>query len=232
MVWVRVDDDFPQHPKARKAGPVGMALWLAGLCYSSHYLTDGLVPVEVLSGLLPLEKKELTRTVDKLVFSGLWSVAEGGYEIHDYLDYQSSRTEVLTERERVRKWRENKKRTRTEPVRNDDAPGAVQRPTPTPIPSTKNKSPSGGRSASPPDPEMPSGFVGFYVDECKSRGYEPVRQWRDQIGNQSKRIAAEKPSEIIRSAIRIMADERKAPGILAHVIADIEAGRNGNGQSA
>jgi hypothetical protein len=99
MVWVKVDDDFPQHPKARKAGPVGMALWLAGLCYSSHYLTDGLVPVEVLSGLLPLEKKEMTRTVDKLVFSGLWSVAEGGYEIHDYLQYQMSKQEVLMQRQ-------------------------------------------------------------------------------------------------------------------------------------
>lgn len=82
------------------------------------------------------------------------------------------------------------------------------------------------RRFSPPDPDKPNGFVDFYVLECRARGYDPVRQWRNQIGNQAKRIAAEKSPDLIRSAIRVVADERKQPGVLAHVIADIEAGRS------
>jgi hypothetical protein len=79
---------------------------------------------------------------------------------------------------------------------------------------------------SEPPAADPHDLVSYYVDECKKRGYVPTSQWRAQIGNQAKRILKEKPSELIRSAIRIMADERKQPGVLAHVITDIEAGRS------
>lgn len=78
----------------------------------------------------------------------------------------------------------------------------------------------------------PNDLVSFYVDECKTHGYQPTAQWRAQLGNHAKRILKEKPPDLIRDAIRIMADENKAPGTMAHVIADIEAGRNGNGKPA
>lgn len=91
------------------------------------------------------------------------------------------------------------------------------------------KAPSG---TSPSAPAPPHELVSFYVDECRMCGYSPIATWRNALGNQIKRVSKEKPPDIIRSAIRIMADERKAPGVLAHVIADIEYGRNGNGKQA
>jgi hypothetical protein len=85
---------------------------------------------------------------------------------------------------------------------------------------------------SDPSGTGPQELVSFYVEECKTAGYAPTATWRAQLGNQAKRILKEKSPDVIRSAIRILADENRAPGALAHVIADVEKGRNGNGQSA
>lgn len=74
-------------------------------------------------------------------------------------------------------------------------------------------------------------LVTFYVDTCNSYGWDPLRDWCNQIAKQISKVRNEKPEEIIRGALRIAADERKSPSALPHVIADIEAGRNGNGQS-
>jgi hypothetical protein len=84
---------------------------------------------------------------------------------------------------------------------------------------------------SDPSGTGPQDMVSYYVEECKTHGYAPTATWRAQLGNQAKRILKEKPPDLVRSAIRVIADENRAPGVMAHVIADIEAGRNGNGQS-
>ena len=55
MTWVRIDDEFPQHPKVVRAGPLGMALQVAGLCYCNKYLTDGFIPWAVAKTLLNWE---------------------------------------------------------------------------------------------------------------------------------------------------------------------------------
>lgn len=87
----------------------------------------------------------------------------------------------------------------------------------------------------PPNGHAPvtvQSLVTFYVDTCNSYGWDPLRDWCNQIARQISKVRNEKPEEIIRGALRIAADERKSPSALPHVIADIEAGRNGNGQSA
>ena len=43
MSWVKLGDEFPMHPKVLRVGPTGLALFVSGLCYSSRYLTDGVI---------------------------------------------------------------------------------------------------------------------------------------------------------------------------------------------
>jgi DNA-binding transcriptional ArsR family regulator len=74
-------------------------------------------------------------------------------------------------------------------------------------------------------------LVAFYVEQCNSFGWNPLTKWRNQIAKQIIELRAEKPVPLIQSALRIAADERKSPSALAHVVADIEAGRSGGGQS-
>lgn len=122
MPWVRIDDEFAQHPKLMRVGPLGMALQVAALCYCNKHLTDGFIPWAAARSLLPWEflGPECKRfrigvisgmssedvaadfVIGLLLEAGLWDETEGGYVIHDYLNYQPSKNEVLAEREQKR----------------------------------------------------------------------------------------------------------------------------------
>ena len=104
MTWVRLDDRFDEHPKVVRAGPLGLAMHVAALCYCNRNLTDGFIPLSTARRLLDLDgsdqkaSKSLANWYDiatRLVAVGLWEVADGGWKIHDYLDFQPSKEQVL-----------------------------------------------------------------------------------------------------------------------------------------
>lgn len=102
MAWVKIDDQFPDHPKIAACGPLGMALQVAALCYSGRFLTDGFIPASVAPRLMNLEGLANPEDViQRLVNAGVWIPVDGGFQIHDYLEYQPSRAQV----EAVRKKR-------------------------------------------------------------------------------------------------------------------------------
>lgn len=96
MAWVRLDDGFPDHPKIDAAG--GDAAWLhvCGIAYCARNLTDGFVAF----GRVPKlsDRKGSLKLATQLVEVGLWEETEGGYLIHDYLDYNPTKEEVLADR--------------------------------------------------------------------------------------------------------------------------------------
>lgn len=110
MPWVRIDEEFPHHPKVAPVGPLGIAMQVAALCYCNRYLTDGFVPAAMAPMLLPLEgigrqngagQYELVswqEIVQGLVRTGLWEPVEGGWRIHDFHDYQPTREDVEARR--------------------------------------------------------------------------------------------------------------------------------------
>lgn len=130
MGWVRLEDEFYDHAKFSQAGPLGMALWIVGLAWCNRNLTDGFIPTskartlidwtgvhwrawdgEVMGGC---EDPEPIDVADHLVDCGLWEAREGGYQIHDYNDYQPKAATVKAAKEenaaRMREWRADKKR--------------------------------------------------------------------------------------------------------------------------
>ena len=114
MSWVKVDDHFDEHPKMARVGPLGWGVWLAGLAYSNRNLTDGFIPIEVAEaiggrwrvrcdGLVwnlcrtsGADGEDMTSewVTDLLIDAGLWEVAEDGYRIHDYAQYQPTRADA------------------------------------------------------------------------------------------------------------------------------------------
>lgn len=92
MTWVKLDDHFPDHPKVLAAGPLAAWLYVCGLAYASRYLTDGFVPAAQVPRLADL--KQASALAERLVDAGLWEQTDGGYQIHDYLEYQRSAREV------------------------------------------------------------------------------------------------------------------------------------------
>ena len=109
MAWVRIDDSFPDHPKAVQAGPLACWLYVCSIAYANRYLTDGFIPERQIWRLIDSDDAEAL--ADALIDSGLWEQADGGYQIHDYLDYQPSAERVKADRvhnaERQAKWRKS-----------------------------------------------------------------------------------------------------------------------------
>ena len=116
MTWVRIDENFAQHPKVVKAGPLGMAMQIAALCYCNRHLTDGFIPKQIASTLLDFDglgmrmwggdmvgggqDAEWKLVVEDLVEAEVWEETEGGWFIHDYHDYQPTKQQVQQLREK------------------------------------------------------------------------------------------------------------------------------------
>jgi hypothetical protein len=171
VTWVRLADDFYDHPKVIAAGAPAGWLWACSLAYANRYLTDGFIPSAVVRRLVDADDPQ--RLAARLVDCGLWERADGGYQIHDFAEYQPSSDAVRAERERnaerARTWRERQHSAGsttgttggTTGARNGvsaDAPYPDPVPVPTPGPAV----------ASPPLP--PSPHAGNGVRPGRRRG--------------------------------------------------------------
>jgi hypothetical protein len=107
MSWVRLDDNFPNHPKVVGLSDQAFRLYISGLCYASHYLTDGLIIEPAMRRL------DGADGVDELVEVGLWLKVVKGWQIGSYGEYQTPKSEVekakQANRERVNRWKEKQK---------------------------------------------------------------------------------------------------------------------------
>lgn len=104
--WVRIDENAMAHPKIGALSDGAFRLWVQALAYCQTYLTDGVVSRVALSGLRACSQK---RKGD-LIAAGLWHASDdGGITVHDFLEWNDSRTRVLAARtqarERVQKFR-------------------------------------------------------------------------------------------------------------------------------
>lgn len=156
MAWLRLDDAFADHPKIVAAGPLAGWLHICGLLYSARLLTDGFIPTGQVRKLADVENA--LELAQQLCQAGLWEPCDGGYQIHDYLEYNPSREETLRKRESDRQRKagnppcieEDSSATptgiRTESARNPDgietdskrprARNPVPHPVPIPVPHT------------------------------------------------------------------------------------------------
>lgn len=179
MTWVKIDDRFPDHPKALALGDdydACVVLHLRGLCYCAANLTDGFIPSRIFKGY--------EDQIDALVSVGLWKDARGGYQIHDYLDYNPSREKVLEDRargaERVQRWRES---------RNGECNGVtngVSADGPVPVPLSpnpkrlKDKPLSSNKAAK----DLDEGLLGYWISKS---GKEPTASDALTLATLSKR---------------------------------------------
>jgi hypothetical protein len=166
MPWFKVDDSFHAHPKVLATEPEALGLWVVAGAWSSAHLTDGFVPTHALSRLLP-GSDELAR---KLVTAGLWRRTKGGYQFHDWSEYQPSANDVKTMREkranagRIGGLASGKVRSKPGSKRDARASPTVEPPT-RPSPSTKEK--GSATPASPGGARRPCAHHrGQFADNC------------------------------------------------------------------
>lgn len=195
MPWVKLDDHFDEHPKIAAVGPLGLALWVVSIAYCNRNLTDGFIPRSVadrlvdwthpddegrpwLLGITKSKDSDATFSpgcdvdsslvIDTLLEGGIWHEVQGGYRIHDYSDYQPSKSDVLADRarsaERQKKSRERRSQgesQRDDSVSHGEVTGNVTLlspvrhtgpvPVPNPVPKgSKSKSMNGSTSSVDP----------------------------------------------------------------------------------
>lgn len=151
MPWVRLDEDFPDHPKVVTAGPLAGWMHVCALAYCNRHLTDGFVPHAQIARLVnfagivdldedpgPIDARDLPDVspydlAERLVNLGIWEKRQGGYLIHDFLDYQPSRAEIEAQRKvkkdagragGVRSGVSRRSRTEAEPKQNTKQTGS------------------------------------------------------------------------------------------------------------
>jgi hypothetical protein len=122
MAHVQLDLDFLTHPKTLATSPLAQLLFIRSLIYAASHLTDGFIPEAALPQLsYDLTQYErlhykpsnvhastprqvtLEEIKKELVFHKRWKKCSGGFRIHDYLDYQLSKRQVLQLIENKRK---------------------------------------------------------------------------------------------------------------------------------
>lgn len=95
MTWFKVDDSFYDHPKVFDAPDCAVALWTRAGAWAARNLTDGLVP----SGMPARLCDDPDKAVKALLDRGLWRRTRGGYQFHDWSNYQPTREEATAGRD-------------------------------------------------------------------------------------------------------------------------------------
>lgn len=103
-LWFQTETRVRTHKKMMVAGPAACWTWVCGNCYAKDQMTDGFIPEEMLSSLVPgVSQREIKTHAQRLIAAGLWHATDGGYQIHDYLEYNDSKAEILAKQEEDRK---------------------------------------------------------------------------------------------------------------------------------
>ena len=153
MGWAKFDDQFTRHPKVIAAGPWAELLAMRGVIYAAGLETDGFIPTAGLAHIgagIPAVKKKAAALVEV----GLWEESDGGWVIHDFLDYHPARAAKEEERAKARERMREVRANSNGSARNPD-------PTPTRTPNTTTAE---------------DGFTAFNA----KRAVEAVRQRKNQ----------------------------------------------------
>lgn len=182
MTWSRFDDGARKHPKAVIAGNDAWAFWCASVMYCNQYGTDGFVPDAALSTELlpvPISKPKAKALAERLCRARTHEGAPSlftrdekrkGYIVHDFLDWNPSKSEVDAKR---RKDRDRKRGIQDDSVRIPNGNGTEfrsefqtdstripdgfhadsERPPRAPAPRARAPAPSPPSQPSPPIPD-------------------------------------------------------------------------------
>jgi len=114
-LWLKVVASITKQPKFMTISPSASWLWLGGVGYCRESDTDGFIPNAVMPTLAPTVSLP-TKHAKVLCDAGLWERVEGGYRVHDYLDWNPSKADL----EEFRKRDTRRKRPSADPTTDAD----------------------------------------------------------------------------------------------------------------
>lgn len=186
MSWVKIDDGILNNRKVIAVSKDAKLLYIAGLCFCSANLSDGVIPAKTVNVIAAqCEIRSAAKLVKELVREGLWIDNGDEYQVHDYLEHNESSESVRSKQEAARARmrrnrsqdvRANNQRTVSEvrePDTDTDTDTDVEQKTPKP-PKAKSA------KAKPPEPPAPNGTAdvdtpfALFESMCEQTGVEPA----------------------------------------------------------
>lgn len=141
MAWLRLDDGFPQHPKLVELTPAERWTWVEVLAYCARYKTQGKVARSVREAVPRASAKML----DRFAAVGLLDKSEGGWEVHDWAEFNPADPTAADRMRRHRNRNQSRNGDRNE-VRNS---GVTE---PSPRARASGRGPSRPYVSNPPNP--------------------------------------------------------------------------------
>lgn len=131
MTWVKLSDDIFRNRKVHPLSKDGKLLFVGSIAYSCDELSDGFLSGEDFELVAAMLKVKNVRP--ELERARLLDPVDGGWIIHDFLEYQEPAAKVIERRESDRK----RKGIRKESNRNPDRPPPDSKdPVPGPVPNS------------------------------------------------------------------------------------------------
>ena len=233
MSWVRMDDRFPEHPKAIKVGALGRDLYVSGLCYSGRNLTDGFIPADAVRRLSEL--RNVNEIASRLVEVVLWEVVDGGFQVHDYLDYNPSAQEVRSKRKADTKRKGKSARSpRGIPVEPAGNPGGIQEdsvgnpslapaylPYPNPNPYPLDASPPETVAPAPPPEAKGLDELAFYTPGGPT-------EWQDMMGRELAKTSRSNPVALLVKMVEHVSAKPPEPDVFVRAGVLVKTHLGGN----
>jgi DnaD/phage-associated family protein len=97
MPWIKLDDNWMDHPKIIRVGRDARDMWLASISWCAKHLTDGIFPSELLptlSIMAGIDVANCQTFANLLLDACLWEIVDDKYQVHDYLDYNPSKEQA------------------------------------------------------------------------------------------------------------------------------------------
>jgi hypothetical protein len=96
MTWAKIDDQLAFHPKAVQAGNEALGMWVRAMSYSCQMLTGGFIAKDMAVAFGGV------KVAKRLVNARLWHEVDGGYQFHDWDQYQPCAETEKAKREATR----------------------------------------------------------------------------------------------------------------------------------
>ena len=111
MSWIKIDDNFADHPKFVALSNDAVATWARALGYCNRHMTDGKIGLAAARLCTRLPRPD--KAIAELVKVGLWEQTEDGFQFHDYHQWNESRAtrerKLNDAKERKERWKEQKR---------------------------------------------------------------------------------------------------------------------------
>lgn len=103
MPWGRLDDEANGNAKLLCLSDSAWRMWGCGLIYCQANLTDGFIPTFAIEtfGVRARNKRSVAQelcTPQVVGKAALWLATAGGYQVHDYLQWNDARSTVVAKR--------------------------------------------------------------------------------------------------------------------------------------